>query len=824
MIGQRIFIRYISVCLIQLMITIVNPIESFSDVNSQKNIGNVSNSVARLSIKSNHGQNSNWRTASGFLWPSNEYIVTNLHAVIGADYISAELRGGKTKHFTNATVVKIFKSADLALLKLSKPANSSPLIISKSIPSSHEELHVVGYPLGMFGLWSRKLKRSIIAPKNLRDGLDSNAENQIRKLGFPELDIGVFHLEGSLLPGDSGAPIVDNNGELVAIGNGGLLLNSGITGLCWAIPVKYLSKLDIAKGGDINIAPESLNVLMNLFYTKIDTKREEEAIWKVLAKKNTMWAYEQYLERYPFGVYRKAAELAIETIKGKYSMAMDYYRRALDYQEKIGIGGTEEYIIENNEEAIWNLKQAIKVYPEFEKAYFQTGYIHYMSATMLERQSNKKKEYRQAILALNSAIELNQDYAEAYLFRGFSYSQMEEYRYACEDYINFQRLKHTLPDEKFKKYLINGRFSRNFLNYHGCKKPLDIDYLEIQDAKGPKDNCKSLLYQSDIERCAENGVIDAMIKIAESVLIYDISVEMMGPKKTKAVEKATRYAHLLAEKNDVRAFYILGEMYINGIVKPIDNDLGFDYLNKAAQAGHSEAQESLGFLYFNGTAGKRNFEEARLWWQRAAVNGQGWAKHQLKSYDQQIYFTKKNIAEVDDNIKIINEYKIVDKYDRIFFWETLGKILDVHDHALDAVDDLVYLYERTDDHDIKNRVIFILRRIGAPHPDVIKLLISIIDEGLSEEYSNRINNTKEGNTIKNAISAVGSMGIDAKPALPSLIQNLKSKDRLLKACTVWAIGKIGAREHLDIIRKYENDQSHIVRIECKRAIDTLRAK
>ncbi|MCI5191215.1 MAG: DUF1566 domain-containing protein, partial [Candidatus Electrothrix sp. AS4_5] len=59
----------------------------------------------------------------------------------------------------------------------------------------------------------------------------------------PNIDLEVISLEGHLLPGHSGAPILNKNNEVIGIANGGL--KDGSAGVCWAVPynkIKFVSK------------------------------------------------------------------------------------------------------------------------------------------------------------------------------------------------------------------------------------------------------------------------------------------------------------------------------------------------------------------------------------------------------------------------------------------------------------------------------------------------------------------------------------------------------------------------------------------------------
>jgi hypothetical protein len=75
----------------------------------------------------------------------------------------------------------------------------------------------------------------------LGDVLPDAERADIRGVGFPALDTQVLRLDGNLLPGHSGAPLIDNAGQVVGIGSGGL--ERGAVGVGWAVRAQYLQRL-----------------------------------------------------------------------------------------------------------------------------------------------------------------------------------------------------------------------------------------------------------------------------------------------------------------------------------------------------------------------------------------------------------------------------------------------------------------------------------------------------------------------------------------------------------------------------------------------------
>jgi hypothetical protein len=69
--------------------------------------------------------------------------------------------------------------------------------------------------------------------------LDGDTASRIKYRGSPAIGSKVLSLSGGVLPGHSGAPILDTEGLVVGIGNGGL--KSGTIGIGWGIPITEIN-------------------------------------------------------------------------------------------------------------------------------------------------------------------------------------------------------------------------------------------------------------------------------------------------------------------------------------------------------------------------------------------------------------------------------------------------------------------------------------------------------------------------------------------------------------------------------------------------------
>jgi hypothetical protein len=95
----------------------------------------------------------------------------------------------------------------------------------------------------------------------------------LAKIGFPALDLNILYLEGSLLPGFSGAPVFDGQGRLIGVGDGGL--EKGASNVSWIIPAKYLTDLE---NSTVTALPPNFETLSQLFSADVRIETSAENI------------------------------------------------------------------------------------------------------------------------------------------------------------------------------------------------------------------------------------------------------------------------------------------------------------------------------------------------------------------------------------------------------------------------------------------------------------------------------------------------------------------------------------------------------------------
>jgi S1-C subfamily serine protease len=180
------------------------------------------------------------RAGSGFVLGKGGLIVTDLHVIAGC--ASYQVKYPRIDELP-ATVAHVLMARDLALLKVDHPPAVPGLQLAATPPQVKEELDVIGFPLGLPSYDDASLHVTLateVTPA-LRDGLDPQTLDQLKSVGSPTLDTQVVRVDGNLLPGDSGAPLIDYQGNVAGIGDGGL--ERGTVGIGWATRPQYVDQL-----------------------------------------------------------------------------------------------------------------------------------------------------------------------------------------------------------------------------------------------------------------------------------------------------------------------------------------------------------------------------------------------------------------------------------------------------------------------------------------------------------------------------------------------------------------------------------------------------
>lgn len=175
------------------------------------------------------------RSQTGFRVQGVKGIITALHGVADCQRITASSKKGLLLDLP-LVIRKIDADHDVALLS-SAQIDSAPdggLNVADNVAwESLGAVKVYGHPYGISSLETTLALRNPPL-KPLKDLVPAAPLSILKERRSPNHLINVLNLQGNLLPGHSGAPVLDSRGHVVAVANGGL--REGFAGISWAVP------------------------------------------------------------------------------------------------------------------------------------------------------------------------------------------------------------------------------------------------------------------------------------------------------------------------------------------------------------------------------------------------------------------------------------------------------------------------------------------------------------------------------------------------------------------------------------------------------------
>jgi len=162
-------------------------------------------------------------------------LITALHGVVDCESRVARRVEGELS-FENLEIVEVDVRNDVALLSSSRLAAANlPRLSKGSVPKPLAQLWVVGHPVSLLVQYRMGLTLES-ADKVLADLIPEGEEKlKLKYRASPSVSAPVLSLTGHLQPGHSGAPILDDQGRAIGIGNGGL--KGGTLAIGWGIPL-----------------------------------------------------------------------------------------------------------------------------------------------------------------------------------------------------------------------------------------------------------------------------------------------------------------------------------------------------------------------------------------------------------------------------------------------------------------------------------------------------------------------------------------------------------------------------------------------------------
>ncbi|MCB0109449.1 MAG: trypsin-like peptidase domain-containing protein [Caldilineaceae bacterium] len=188
------------------------------------------------------------RVQSGFRVTGQVGIFTALHGVLGCKTVIAE-PGGDGQTFHDLSIGKVDIDHDVAVL-WSRGLADEPLeglvVITETLQIDQKASYqVIGYPLNVFRQ-KPTVDVKILERTELGNLLTNDAILVLEERMSPALDAKVLSIQTHLIPGHSGAPLLNQANQVVAIGNGGL--DAGRIEMGWAIPWDELDLSTIVAG------------------------------------------------------------------------------------------------------------------------------------------------------------------------------------------------------------------------------------------------------------------------------------------------------------------------------------------------------------------------------------------------------------------------------------------------------------------------------------------------------------------------------------------------------------------------------------------------
>ena len=197
--------------------------------------GTTVQSLRKSTVKVESGN----KVGTGFLWNKANWVVTTLHTLENEDKITVTL----VDKVRSAKVIKVLKRFDLALLEMESAVDLPVLCEVETIPDVNSNLYVLGYngKGNLSNIIDRSLRLGYNSDGKLKGLLSKTLQTELNTCKSPDPEIDILYFDGSLLPGFSGAPIVDNSGDLVGIADGGL--ENGAQSISWGISASNLLTL-----------------------------------------------------------------------------------------------------------------------------------------------------------------------------------------------------------------------------------------------------------------------------------------------------------------------------------------------------------------------------------------------------------------------------------------------------------------------------------------------------------------------------------------------------------------------------------------------------
>jgi S1-C subfamily serine protease len=150
---------------------------------------------------------------SGFFVSRDGYLLTNQHVVVENKFVTVKLTTGRE---LPGEVLRTNKTRDIALVKVNE-SGMTALPLRLDLPEVASEVYAVGTP--KFEQYSTTITKGIVSAYRRDD------------------DLTLLQSDTAIHPGNSGGPMVDGFGNVVAVSVSGLAISGVLTSINFFIPI-----------------------------------------------------------------------------------------------------------------------------------------------------------------------------------------------------------------------------------------------------------------------------------------------------------------------------------------------------------------------------------------------------------------------------------------------------------------------------------------------------------------------------------------------------------------------------------------------------------
>ena len=364
-------------------------------------------------------------------------VLTAGHVVAGKNKAEIVTPDGK-RYQLNYSTVKPLPGVDLATFQFTSSNNYPVAKIGNSDQSREGTIaYVAGFP---------KAKAASISSSiyNFTDGkITANASRPLK-------DGYALVYSNITLPGMSGGPVFNEQGELIGVHGKGDVSEAEIatskinpevayikSGFNLGIPINTFLRLSAKSGVDVGVTPPPERIVTapkadDFFIQGVDKQRKGDNQGAILAYNDAIKINPNFSEAYikrgnardDLGDKQGAIEDYNQALKINPNYAKAYYNR-----------GTARYDLGDKQSAIADYNQAIKINPYYTDAYNNRGIAR-----------SNLGDNQGAIADFNQALKLNPYYIKAYINRGNARSNLGDNQEAIADYNQVIKI---IPDEAY---------------------------------------------------------------------------------------------------------------------------------------------------------------------------------------------------------------------------------------------------------------------------------------------------------------------------------------------------------------------------------------